>query len=257
MIEIGMVVPCYNETDRFLLDYWKSIVGNTINVRWLFVDDGSTDGTFKVLSQVSSDPRIGVLKLSNNLGKGNAIRQGMNVLITDYVGLHYVGYVDCDGAFSEFDIIRLINFALENSQFDAVISSRVALSGREVFRKSSRHYLGRVIATFLTRDWESAPYDTQSGFKIFRVNQCLDEVIKQPFKTRWFVDVELICKLSLMMKSKLLIWEEPVSSWKDIDGSKIKIRNVFLILKEFIIARNYVKKMVNQENKNGSNRNRT
>lgn len=54
-----------------------------------------------------------------------------------------------------------------NSTFDALWSSRVALSGRFIQKLASRHYMGRVVATLLSVDGNSISYDTQSGVKLF------------------------------------------------------------------------------------------
>jgi hypothetical protein len=127
---------------------------------------------------------------------------------------------------------------------DAVISSRVSLSGREINRKSSRHYLGRLIATYLTRQWSDAPYDTQSGYKLFVNSTSFREAIKSDFATKWFVDVELITRVGINNKGVLNIWEEPLLFWNDVDGSSLKMRNYYSIFFEIIFARRQVLKLL-------------
>ena len=55
------------------------------------------------------------------------------------------------------------------------------------------------------------------------------------FKTRWFVDLEIISRKIEKREKYLSIWEEPINYWKEIKGSKIKGIEIFRILKEILI----------------------
>jgi hypothetical protein len=129
---------------------------------------------------------------------------------------------------------------------DAVISSRVSLSGREINRKSSRHYLGRLIATVLTRKWSDAPYDTQSGYKLFLNSRSFRDAIESGFSTRWFVDVELLTRIGINNKGFLNVWEEPLFYWNDVAGSKLKSIKFHSIFLELLIARRQVLKLLKE-----------
>lgn len=240
---IAIVVPCFNEELRLPREYWKSLVSVESNIHWLFVDDGSSDGTTKVLKEICDGTLAQILKLSANQGKGNAIREGFIKVIAQDLEINFIGYLDSDGAFSINDVMRLAKMANESS-FDAIISSRVSLSGRLINRKSSRHYLGRLIATYLTRNWEDAPYDTQSGYKLFANTESFRESIKVEFSTKWFVDVELITRIGVSNKGLLNLWEEPLLSWKDVDGSKLKARKICALVVEIVFARRQVLKLL-------------
>ena len=141
-------------------------------------------------------------------------------------------------------IDRRLETILDTERIDAVISSRVSLSGRQINRKSSRHYLGRLIATYITRKWSDSPYDTQSGYKLFVNSMSFREAIKSDFFTKWFVDIELITRVGINNKGLLNIWEEPLLFWNDVDGSTIKLRRFLGILFEMIFARRQVLKLL-------------
>lgn len=238
----GIAVPCFNEEFRIDLEYWKEIIRRESQISWCFIDDGSSDNTFSKLSELTIFPNCSVIKLERNHGKGNAIRKGLIEIAANNEQLKFLGYIDSDGAFTIDDVSNLICFSSKNPQFDAVFSSRVSLAGRNVDRKTSRHYIGRIIATFLTWDWKEAPYDTQSGFKIFLVDSALLESINYDFHTKWFIDVELICRLSKFKKVK--IWEEPVNSWRDVEGSRIRLKSILSLIRELVYTRSQVARMI-------------
>ena len=161
----------------------------------MLVDDGSSDRTFEILQELCFGTSSRAIKRFKNGGKGKAIRQGLLEMLENHPGLEFLGYLDSDGAFSIEDVFRLVKISIDRARnlsaekIDAVISSRVSLSGREINRKTSRHYLGRLIATYMTRKWSDAPYDTQSGYKLFVNSNSFREAIKYDFSTKWFVDI--------------------------------------------------------------------
>jgi dolichol-phosphate mannosyltransferase len=76
---VTVVVPCYNEEAGL-----PSLIGRIAGMgeaarewRWLFVDDGSSDGTFGALLNAARDHSwIDVVRHSENLGLGAALRTG-------------------------------------------------------------------------------------------------------------------------------------------------------------------------------------
>ena len=92
-MRIDIVVPCYNEeqvlpgTARSLLDLLGSLTGaGTISApsRVLFVDDGSTDGTWRLIRTLAAaDPRVAGIKLSRNRGHQTALLAGLQACDAD------------------------------------------------------------------------------------------------------------------------------------------------------------------------------
>jgi glycosyltransferase involved in cell wall biosynthesis len=87
---ITLVVPCYNEAG--VLDAFYGRARATLDTipdatgEFLFVDDGSTDGTAEVLAHLAErDPRVGVITLSRNFGHQRAISAGCDFATSDYV----------------------------------------------------------------------------------------------------------------------------------------------------------------------------
>ena len=238
-----IVVPCYNEQKRINQVYWKNIILNNPSVRFIFVDDGSTDETLSIIEEIGQQSSI--LSLVKNFGKSEAIRQGWLQFISEPNWAGY-GFIDSDGAFSPDDIQKLVdifkNQINSGSKVDVILSSRVALAGRKIERSHTRHYLGRIVATYLCYKWPNSPYDTQSGFKIFINTEYFAKSIREPFKTRWFFDIELLVKLKSLKKNELIIWEEPLMSWKEIANSKISGLEFLRISREILKIKSMLKK---------------
>lgn len=82
-----LVVPCYNEeqvlpeTSKRLLEKIRNMVAKekiSENSRIIFVDDGSKDKTWEIISALhESDPAFSGLKLSRNRGHQNALLAGL------------------------------------------------------------------------------------------------------------------------------------------------------------------------------------
>src|SRR5438105_7450145 len=72
-VRVTVVVPCYNEEKRLDPGAFRgrAIAGH--DVSFLFVNDGSRDGTLPLLRAANFD----VLDLERNSGKAEAVRQGI------------------------------------------------------------------------------------------------------------------------------------------------------------------------------------
>jgi hypothetical protein len=101
----------------------------------------------------------------------------------------------------------------------AALGSRVALLGRHIERRTTRHYLGRVFATAASLTLDAPIYDTQCGAKAFRVDDTLREALAEPFESRWVFDVELLARL--MRHGPAGIVEVPLEEWRDVRGSTL------------------------------------
>jgi len=93
--KISIVVPFLNEEEN-LPELYRRVnavfSGRSETVEFLFVDDGSTDGSFQCLEKIrQNDPRVRILQLSRNFGHQIAITAGM-----DYAEADAVVIIDAD-----------------------------------------------------------------------------------------------------------------------------------------------------------------
>lgn len=238
----ALVVPCFNEEHRLDSENWK-LVAALSGIQLIFVNDGSTDGTEKVLREICDESGARYVHLPSNLGKAEAVRLGMLSVFLDSEPHTFVGFIDSDGAFSSTEIERMTAVCLQRTSpppkknFDCVWSSRIVLAGRMVKRTKTRYYLGRIVALLVTSGISDCPYDTQSGFKIWVMSTELRQTIQQPFETRWLFEIEIMKRWQNIHHRKLRIWEEPLEFWQDVSGSKIGIKESFRIIEEIIKIR--------------------
>jgi dolichol-phosphate mannosyltransferase len=67
-VKVLLVVPCFNEENRFDENYWKRLANLGENVEIVFVDDGSTDSTSKMLSDFCQNTGTNLLRQEINFG---------------------------------------------------------------------------------------------------------------------------------------------------------------------------------------------
>jgi len=246
--QTSIVVPCFNEAHRFPMQYWKDLVHDENGIHWIFVNDGSSDKTSLILQELIRDSSAEVIHNLRNLGKGNSVREGFLYALEQSSQYKTLGYMDSDGAFSKKDLLQLIKkvdeLGISNQTYDAILSSRVALAGHHINRNPSRHYIGRVIATYLTRNWVDAPYDTQSGLKLFSNSNSFQKVINEAFQTSWFVDIEIMTRIGIENGGILNLWEEPLTSWSDMAGSKLNFQHAPNLVREMFVARREVSRLI-------------
>ena len=221
-----IVVPCFNEALRLDTAAFADLVASG-EMRLIFVDDGSTDGTRDIVDALCTEThgRIQLLKLEENRGKAEAVRQGLLLAIAQ--GAREVGFVDADLATPPTELRRLLAVLHERPEVQVLIGARVRLLGNAVERKAMRHYLGRVFATAASLTLALHIYDTQCGAKLFRATPALEAALAEPFVSRWIFDVELLGRLAwggpgVEPLAESAFAEVPLQIWHDVAGSKLR-----------------------------------
>jgi glycosyltransferase involved in cell wall biosynthesis len=86
---VSVVVPFHNEEPNVIEMYWRlHAVMDSLgrNHQFVFVDDGSTDLTYKLLKELAViDPRVTVVRLRRNFGQTGALAAGFAHSTGDYV----------------------------------------------------------------------------------------------------------------------------------------------------------------------------
>ena len=191
MQKVGLVVPCYNEADRLRGDDFVDFLSTHPQYQILFVNDGSSDATHKVISKLATEnPNIHALDLPNNQGKAEAVRTGI-LHTLEHWDLDIVGFLDADLATPLEEILQFERLMNQHHQYHIVLGSRWKRLGSKIERSTVRHYLGRIFATVVSLMFNLSVYDTQCGAKLMR-SQHLARVFKERFISPWFFDIEIL-----------------------------------------------------------------
>jgi glycosyltransferase involved in cell wall biosynthesis len=161
-MKVSIVVPFHNEEGNITDLYVRSrtvLESQDKDFEFVFVDDGSTDRTFAILSEIANvDERVTVVQLARNYGQTEALVAGF-----DHVSGEYIISMDGDLQHNPEDIPILL--AKLDEGYDVVCGRRMARPGDSVIKKQ----LPSRIANWLMRKASGVEvHDFGGGFKGFR-----------------------------------------------------------------------------------------
>ena len=224
-MKVVIIIPCYNEADRLDTNKFIDYLSQNTHLHFIFVDDGSTDNTRKIINQLISKYNSLVSLLTNETNKGKAESVRLGVIESYKMNPDYIGFLDADLAAPIEEIDNLLKIVKKDKTKEVVFASRIQLIGSEIKRNYFRHFIGRLFATCVSLLLKIRIYDTQCGAKMFSKKICND-IFSEQFVSPWLFDVELFARLLNiygMEKTIHMSCEHPVSKWRDIDGSKVKL----------------------------------
>ena len=133
MEKITVIVPCYNEEEVLPLFYREVTRGAELMgeyaFEFLFVDDGSRDGTMKVLRELAEhDQRVKYVSFSRNFGKEAAMYAGFTHASGDYVAVMDADLQDPPALLPE------MMAAIREEGYDSVATRRVTRKGEPPIR---------------------------------------------------------------------------------------------------------------------------
>jgi dolichyl-phosphate beta-glucosyltransferase len=235
MSNVTIVIPCYNEAARLRTTLFVEFARAHRHVQLLFINDGSTDDTERILREMCDrlPENLRTRSLETNSGKAEAVRVGL--IDACSTGAEYVGFWDADLATPLEDIPVFAGVLDQRPDLEWVFGSRVNLLGRSVHRALVRHWIGRVFATYATAVLRLPIYDTQCGAKMFRNTQEFSGLLQEPFLSQWIFDVELIARLIRARRdtdkasARTVMYEHPLMEWNDVKGSKVKFADFFRV----------------------------
>jgi glycosyltransferase involved in cell wall biosynthesis len=219
-MKLSVVMPVYNEqtTLRCVIERVLSV---GLEIELLCVDDGSTDGSRQILSDIGKQwPEIRVFLQPHNMGKGAALRRGIQEATGDYVIIQ-----DADLEYDPNDYRRLLE-PLEGGQADVVYGSRFLGAGPHrvlYFWHSVANFFLTLLSNMITN---LNMTDMETCYKVFR-----REVIQSiPLEEdRFGFEPEVTVKIA---KRQFRVYEVGISYWGRTyaEGKKIGWRDGFRAL---------------------------
>ena len=133
MEKISIIVPCYNEQEVLPLFYAEvtRVAGQMgeYDFEFLFVDDGSKDGTMEVVRDLAQkDERVKYVSFSRNFGKEAAMYAGFTHACGDFVAVMDADLQDPPALLPE------MMAAIKSEGYDSVATRRVTRKGEPPIR---------------------------------------------------------------------------------------------------------------------------
>jgi glycosyltransferase involved in cell wall biosynthesis len=238
---LSIVIPAYNEAarlDKTLRTVLNYLSENAPEAELIVVDDGSTDDTAGLARETlghSKLVRTSVITYQSNLGKGRAVRLGL-LASRGEVAL----FSDADLSTPIAETPKLVEPILRG-ECDLAFGSR-ALDRRliGVHQPWRREQGGRVFNLAVRLATGLPFWDTQCGFKAFRMSVCRP-IVEGATIDRFGFDVEL---LYLAYSAGLRLKEVPVR-WNHAEGSKVNVlKDSFKMLNEVGLIRQQARRGV-------------
>ena len=193
---VSILVPVYNE-ERFLEQVLRKVHAAPFNKEIVVVDDGSADGTKRILADLAPALSLRVLTHARNQGKGRAVRTAIEASRGTILLIQ-----DADLEYDPGDYPALLKPLLEGR-------ASVVYGSRFLGAHPASYLLHRVgnwtITMFVNLLFSASLTDVETGYKAFR----RELVAALPLRAMSFeFEVEVTCKL---LRLGPVIVEVPVS----------------------------------------------
>ncbi len=123
-VEASIVVPIYNEINSLnSLCYKIKDTFKDLNIKYIFVDDGSKDGSLNWLKNnlelVFNKKEFELISLQKNRGKGYAVKEGIKKAEGKYTI-----FLDSDLEYEPHDVLEMYYMLRENTNINVLYGSR-------------------------------------------------------------------------------------------------------------------------------------
>jgi glycosyltransferase involved in cell wall biosynthesis len=219
-MKLSVIMPVYNELQT-LRPVVERVLAVPLEMEMICVDDGSRDGSREILAELQGEhPNLRVFLQPKNMGKGAALRRGIQEATGDFVVIQ-----DADLEYDPADYPALLDPLLQGKA-DVVYGSRFLGSGPHrvlYFWHSVGNWLLTLLSNCLTNVNLS---DMETCYKLFRRDIIQAIPIEE---NRFGFEPEITVKVA---KRHLRIYEVGISYWGRTyeEGKKIGWKDGFRAL---------------------------
>ncbi|MFZ0546732.1 MAG: glycosyltransferase family 2 protein [Candidatus Promineifilaceae bacterium] len=141
--DLSLVIPVYNEVENLeplVKEIASALDGRSLTYEILFIDDGSVDGSFDKIQELSKQyPQIGAIRFRRNFGQTAAFSAGF-----DHTKGQIIVTMDADRQNNPADIPQLVEKL--NEGYDVVNGWRQNRQDGFILRKLPSFFANRLIA---------------------------------------------------------------------------------------------------------------
>jgi glycosyltransferase involved in cell wall biosynthesis len=200
-MKLSVVMPVYNE-QATLREAVSRVLAVALEIELICVDDGSRDGSREILEELrASHAQVRVLLQPRNMGKGAALRRGIQEATGDYVLIQ-----DADLEYDPSDYPGLLRPLIEGKA-DVVYGSRFlgAAPHRVLY---FWHYVANRMLTLISNALTNMNMtDMETCYKAFR-REILQSIPIE--EDRFGFEPEITVKIA---KRRLRVYEVGISYW--------------------------------------------
>ena len=159
-MDLSLIIPAFNESEalpELIGEIDQACEGLGLEWETIVVDDGSTDGTFGLISGMAeTNPRVGVVRMRRNFGKSAALAAGFGVTRGETVIT-----IDGDGQDDPADIPKLLAGLESGSDL---------VSGWKSERQDpfTRRFASKIFNWFTAKVTGVKLHDMNCGYKAYR-----------------------------------------------------------------------------------------
>ncbi|WP_317369062.1 glycosyltransferase family 2 protein [Bifidobacterium pullorum] len=162
---LSLVVPCYNEQDSLPLFYaeCQRVISCLqeefpINVEYVFVNDGSSDGTLDELRRLNKlDSNVHYISFSRNFGKESGLYAGIRAAKGDYVAT-----LDADLQDPPSLLPQMLTFLQKNTDYNCVATRRISRVGEPPVRS----FFAKIFYKIINKISETEIVDGARDFRL-------------------------------------------------------------------------------------------
>jgi glycosyltransferase involved in cell wall biosynthesis len=217
-MKLSVIIPVYNEV-KTINEIIRRVKATGLVDEILVVDDGSTDGSRDILTNLSDRESVKVIYHESNQGKGKAVRTGFQNASGDLLLIQ-----DADLEYDPREYPVLLR-PIQEGIADVVFGSRFLGAGRRpvLFWNMVANKILTLVTNIL---YNNILTDMETGYKLFR----REIVQNMTLHARGFdFEPEFTAKI---LKRKVRIYEVPITfNPRDYsEGKKIKMKDAFIAL---------------------------
>ncbi|MBE6140326.1 MAG: glycosyltransferase family 2 protein [Firmicutes bacterium] len=160
--ELVVLIPCYDPDEEIMVEFLKNLQKKVKNI--VLVNDGCASIYDSLW--IKLEKKYSVVHHAKNLGKGRALKSGINYILQNFRDVKTIVTADCDGQHSVEDIIKCGNVSIKKE--NSLIIGVRNFKGKEVPKRSKfgNELTSNIMNLFLGLKIS----DTQTGLRAMSLN---------------------------------------------------------------------------------------